>query len=185
MHMYITSRLDTPLLLESFFLHVPTRSTRNRHLFFEPRARVNTIQRGMFCRLPRLANSFQNCPRGDCWCVQRQFYDLQESMCRDTWQTRCHRFMHDGMILCSCLYCTYIVSATIPSFPLTFIPHSILHHLIHLAFTPHFILHLLCTFYTFFLSAFLLLLLLCTLPLPVYIFYLFLPVLYCYYCCVF
>ena len=54
----ISSKLDTPLLLESISLHVPTRSTRNRPLFYEPRARVNIVQRGMFCRLPRVTNSF-------------------------------------------------------------------------------------------------------------------------------
>ena len=54
----LSAKLDTPLLLESICLHVPTRSTRNRPLFYEPRARVNTVQRGMFCRLPRVTNSF-------------------------------------------------------------------------------------------------------------------------------
>ena len=48
----LNSNMDTPLLLPSFSLHVPTRSTRSRHLLYEPRARVNTVQRGMFCRLP-------------------------------------------------------------------------------------------------------------------------------------
>ena len=54
----LSTKLDSPILLESFSLHVPTRSTRNCHLFYEPRARVNTVQRGTFCRLPRLTNSF-------------------------------------------------------------------------------------------------------------------------------
>ena len=27
-------------------------------LFYRPRARVNIVQRGMFCRLPRVTNSF-------------------------------------------------------------------------------------------------------------------------------
>lgn len=56
----LSTKLDTPLLLERFPLHVPTRSTRNRHLLYEPRARVNTVQRGMFCRLPRATNNFLN-----------------------------------------------------------------------------------------------------------------------------
>ena len=58
----LNSNMDTPLLLPSFSLHVPTRSTRSRHLLYEPRARVSTVQRGMFCRLPRVTNAFQNSP---------------------------------------------------------------------------------------------------------------------------
>ena len=53
-----TAKLDSSQLLTSFSLHVPTRSTRTPRLFYEPRARVATVQSGVFCRLPRLANVF-------------------------------------------------------------------------------------------------------------------------------
>ena len=57
---------DCADLLASFALHIPTRSTRAYKLFNEPRARVNTIQSSLFCRLPRVANSFLNkCNRVD------------------------------------------------------------------------------------------------------------------------
>ena len=58
----LTTKLDCPFLLESFSLLVPARLTRSRHLLYEPRARVNTVQRGMFCRLPKHANCFLNSP---------------------------------------------------------------------------------------------------------------------------
>ena len=58
--------IDCADLLASFALHIPTRSTRAYKLFNEPRARVNTIQSSLFCRLPRVANSFLNkCNRVD------------------------------------------------------------------------------------------------------------------------
>ena len=52
------SRLDSHILLRSFYLHAPTRSTRTQPLFYEPRPRVNTVKRGLFLRVPQLANSF-------------------------------------------------------------------------------------------------------------------------------
>lgn len=52
------SKLNSIALQGSFSLHVPARSTRTLRLFSEPRGRVNTIQSGMFCRLPRVANTF-------------------------------------------------------------------------------------------------------------------------------
>ena len=58
--------IDSADLLASFALHIPTRSTRAYKLFNEPRARVNTVQSSLFCRLPRVANSFLNkCNRVD------------------------------------------------------------------------------------------------------------------------
>ena len=54
----IRARLDVPALLSCFPFQVPARSTRNLTLFFIPRARVNTVQCGMFGRLPRLTNMF-------------------------------------------------------------------------------------------------------------------------------
>ena len=52
------SRLDSHILLRSFYLHAPTRSIRTRRLFYEPRPRVNTLKRGLFLRVPQLVNSF-------------------------------------------------------------------------------------------------------------------------------
>ena len=52
------SRLDSHILLRSFYLHAPTRSIRTRRLFYEPRPRVNTVKRGLFLRVPQLVNSF-------------------------------------------------------------------------------------------------------------------------------
>ena len=58
--------IDSADLLASFSLHIPTRSTRTYTLFSEPRARVNTVQSGLFCRLPRVANAFlSHCSRAD------------------------------------------------------------------------------------------------------------------------
>lgn len=54
-------KIDSAELLASFALHTPTRSTRANRLFSEPRARVNTVQSGLFCRLPRVVNVFLNC----------------------------------------------------------------------------------------------------------------------------
>ena len=53
-------KIDSAELLASFSLHTPTRSTRAHRLFSEPRARVTTVQSGLFCRLPRTANAFLN-----------------------------------------------------------------------------------------------------------------------------
>ena len=52
------NRLDAPNLIENFPLHVPTRSTRSQNLLHVPRGRVNTVLRGLFCRLPRVTNEF-------------------------------------------------------------------------------------------------------------------------------
>ena len=50
--------LDSITLLRSFSLHAPTRSVRTQRLLHEPRPRVNTVQRGLFIRVPILVNSF-------------------------------------------------------------------------------------------------------------------------------
>ena len=52
------SRLDSHILLRSFYLRAPTRSIRTQPLFYEPRPRVNTVKRGLFLRVPQLVNSF-------------------------------------------------------------------------------------------------------------------------------
>ena len=52
------NKLDTPRLLENLSLHAPTRSTRLRNLLNVPHSRVNTVQHGMFSRLPMKANEF-------------------------------------------------------------------------------------------------------------------------------
>ena len=54
------NQIDSTQLLSHFSLHTPARSTRAKQLFSEPRARVATVQAGMFCRLPRAANAFLN-----------------------------------------------------------------------------------------------------------------------------
>ena len=54
------SKIDSADLLASFALHIPSRSTHAYRLLNEPRARVNTVQSGLFCRLPRVANAFLN-----------------------------------------------------------------------------------------------------------------------------
>ena len=51
-------KVDAPDLLGSFPLHVPPRSTRTPTLFTVPRARVRTIESGMFCRIPKQMNAF-------------------------------------------------------------------------------------------------------------------------------
>ena len=59
-------KIDSADFLASFALHIPSRSTRAYRLFNEPRARVNTVQSSLFCRLPRVANAFLNhCGRAD------------------------------------------------------------------------------------------------------------------------
>ena len=60
------SRHDSPLLLSYFCVHAPTRSIRTQRLFYEPRARVNTVKRGLFLRVPQLANLFlRSVPEAD------------------------------------------------------------------------------------------------------------------------
>ena len=54
----VRGRLDSQALLNSFPLHVPPRSTRTLTLFAVPRARVRTIESGMFCRIPKVTNFF-------------------------------------------------------------------------------------------------------------------------------
>ena len=51
-------KVDAQVLLESFPLHVPPRSTRTLTLFTVPRARVKTVETGMFCRLAKNMNAF-------------------------------------------------------------------------------------------------------------------------------
>ena len=52
------TRHDSRILLSSFSLHAPTRSIRTQRLFYEPRARVDTVKRGLYTRIPYLVNSF-------------------------------------------------------------------------------------------------------------------------------
>ena len=56
-HVY-RARIDSPVLLGSFGLAVPARSTRSYVLWNVPRGRVNTVQRNVFTRTPSLCNSF-------------------------------------------------------------------------------------------------------------------------------
>ena len=51
-------KMDAQVLLESFPLHVPPRSTRTLTLFTVPRARVKTVETGMFCRLAKNMNAY-------------------------------------------------------------------------------------------------------------------------------
>ena len=51
-------KVDAEALLDSFPLHVPPRSTRTLTLFAVPRARVKTIETGMFCRTAKNMNAF-------------------------------------------------------------------------------------------------------------------------------
>ena len=50
--------IDSSFLLYHLPLVVPSRTLRRHALFYVPHARVNTVQRGLFCRIPRLCNSF-------------------------------------------------------------------------------------------------------------------------------
>ena len=60
--------VDSSFLLECFPLTVPTRTLRKRLLFHVPHGRVNTVQSGMFCRLPRSCNAFLDaCRDVDVW----------------------------------------------------------------------------------------------------------------------
>ena len=52
----LQAKYNSSLLLHSFSLRVPARSTRTHTLFAVPRARVNTVMRGIFCRVPRVTN---------------------------------------------------------------------------------------------------------------------------------
>ena len=54
----LRGRVDASTLLRSFPLHVPPRSTRTVALFTVPRARVRTVESGMFCRIPKAMNAF-------------------------------------------------------------------------------------------------------------------------------
>ena len=57
--------IDSSYLLQSFYLHVPSRSTRrSQHSpFFTPRGRVNTIVGSIFVRGPRSFNLFADSVR--------------------------------------------------------------------------------------------------------------------------
>ena len=50
--------LDSTVLLGAFGLNVPGRSTRSSVLWHVPRARVNTVQRSLYTRIPSTCNSF-------------------------------------------------------------------------------------------------------------------------------
>ena len=52
------ARLDSTVLLGAFGLNVPGRSTRSSVLWHVPRARVNTVQRSLYTRIPSTCNSF-------------------------------------------------------------------------------------------------------------------------------
>ena len=54
----LRGRINSSFLLNSFPLHVPPRSTRTLTLFTVPRARVVTVQSGMFGRIPKVMNAF-------------------------------------------------------------------------------------------------------------------------------
>lgn len=51
-------KIDSCFLRSCFGLAVPSRPTRQLALFAIPYARVETIRRGLFCRLPRFMNEF-------------------------------------------------------------------------------------------------------------------------------
>ena len=59
-------RIDSSKILRMFYLAVPTR-TRSRPVLHVPVARVDTIRKGMFCRLPRFVNQL---------CDKLSSYDL-------------------------------------------------------------------------------------------------------------
>ena len=54
----LRGKVDSPVLLESFPFHVAPRSTRAVSLLAVPRARVKTVDSGMFGRIPRAVNAF-------------------------------------------------------------------------------------------------------------------------------
>ena len=60
--------IDSSYLLEKMFLAVPVRLTRRHSLFHVPHARVNTVKRGLFVRLPVSCNAFLDANReADLW----------------------------------------------------------------------------------------------------------------------
>ena len=64
-----SGRIDSPFLLGSFSLAVPARVTRQQALFNIPYARVNTIKKGLYVRLPQTVNMFlSQCARADLFC---------------------------------------------------------------------------------------------------------------------
>ena len=65
----VNGKVDSRTLLEAFPLHVPPRSTRTSYLFAIPRARVRTVEAGLFCRTVKAVNMFlANNPRADIYC---------------------------------------------------------------------------------------------------------------------
>ena len=56
-HNVFSGRINSPSILSMFNLAVPSVCTRLRPVLYVPRARVDTIKNGMFCRLPRLVNT--------------------------------------------------------------------------------------------------------------------------------
>ena len=60
--------IDSAYLLEHMPLAVPVRNTRRHALFHVPYARVNTVKRGLFVRIPELCNGFLDTNREtDVW----------------------------------------------------------------------------------------------------------------------
>ena len=60
--------IDSSFLLNKFALAVPPRMLRGRVLFHVPYARVNTVKRGIFTRIPKLCNMFlDTCREADVW----------------------------------------------------------------------------------------------------------------------
>ena len=60
--------IDSPFLLSTFPLALPTRLLRTRILFNTPYARVNTVKYGLFCRISRSCNAFLDANRDiDVW----------------------------------------------------------------------------------------------------------------------
>ena len=54
----LKNRIDSEKLLSSFSLRVSARSTRSQCLLAVPRARVRTVECGLFVRLPKVLNAF-------------------------------------------------------------------------------------------------------------------------------
>ena len=60
--------IDSPYLLTHLPVAIPPRSLRKIPLFYVPYARVTTVKQGLFCRIPRLCNTFLNArPEADVW----------------------------------------------------------------------------------------------------------------------
>ena len=57
LHGVFNGRVDSVDIQSMFGLAVPARLTRTRPILHVPTARVETIKNGLFCRLPRRANS--------------------------------------------------------------------------------------------------------------------------------